>query len=168
MTATVFYDNRVEYNCGMSRSVADAPDSLSCARCNQVKPVSDFSIVTRQGRRCYYSYCKPCHVSYRPSETRKSSRRIAGEAPDQLLCARCKQEKFLSEFAIRTLKGVVRYHSYCKDCENAYARDFRAKDLKTARKKQKAYYDTNRDRILANSRRYRADTREQTKAPETL
>jgi hypothetical protein len=81
-----------------------------------------------------------------------------GQAPEELSCARCEQNKPLSGFAIRTLKGVVRYHSYCKDCENKYARDFRAKDREATKKKDRAYYKANRERILASSRRYRVET----------
>jgi hypothetical protein len=85
--------------------------------------------------------------------------RIVGEAPENLTCARCKNLKPVAEFPVVTVKGKVRYGSYCTDCWNEYAREFRAKNLESSREKHRTYYAANRDRILANQKRHNTPER---------
>ena len=81
--------------------------------------------------------------------------RIVGEASAELPCARCKQPKPTADFRIIVARGKSRYDSYCRDCNNAYARDFRAKDLTAYREKANAYYQANAERKKELARQWR-------------
>lgn len=83
--------------------------------------------------------------------------RIVGEAPEELLCARCKIPKSTSEFPVVTARGKKRYSSYCTDCINGYARDFRSKDVAAFRQKANLYYQANAERKRELARRWRAN-----------
>ena len=84
--------------------------------------------------------------------------RVVGEARDVLPCARCKQDKPTSAFAIVTARGKKRYHSYCAECRNEYARDFRAEDVGESRRKANAYYAANAVHKREVARQWRAAT----------
>lgn len=84
--------------------------------------------------------------------------RTVGEAPAELPCARCKQVKEISEFPIRIARGKSRYWSYCNECQNNYARDFRSKNVAESRRKANAYYQANAAHKQAIAREWRART----------
>lgn len=64
MTATIFYDDILVYHEDMSRTVGEAPEKISCARCKIIKPLADFPVRTTKGKARYWSYCISCSNSY--------------------------------------------------------------------------------------------------------
>lgn len=48
----------------VSKWVEEAPGEIPCARCGQVKPTGEFTVMTARGRKRYHSYCMPCQGEY--------------------------------------------------------------------------------------------------------
>ena len=84
--------------------------------------------------------------------------RTVGEAPDELACSKCGEIKLTSEFPVITARRKKRYHSYCYDCQNRYARDFRARDIEASRARENAYYRENAEHKREVTRQWRAAT----------
>lgn len=83
--------------------------------------------------------------------------RIVEYAPPELRCAQCRHEKPVGDFPVVTARGKVRYHSYCHECCNTYAKDHRANDP-DANKKARAYYRANVEHKKEVARQWRART----------
>lgn len=81
-----------------------------CYNCKETKIITGFSKKTgfMDGR---LGQCRSCCNSKR----RKPTKPIAKEG--YKFCAKCGEELLLSEFNMRTSKGVKKYFSYCKVCE---------------------------------------------------
>lgn len=70
-------------------------------------------------------------------------------------CRRCGVEKPLSEFyERRNPKRHSRFSHYCKECERARVREYKAQNPEKVKAKDRAYYERNRERVAAYKREY--------------
>lgn len=72
------------------------------------------------------------------------------------VCVTCRVEKSVNDFYRDVLKSDGRV-SACKECRSSYHRKWRGENPDKARKGPTAYYLRNRDRILAEGKRARAE-----------
>ena len=82
-------------------------------------------------------------------------------------CARCKVEKQLSEFNLRTVKGIKKPFSYCKECERAYDKNRYShicptcnKSYTSGRKDNKICVECHRDLMRQNKVVYKFKERD--------
>jgi hypothetical protein len=112
------------------------------------------------------NYCKDCNNWARRSEKSKQEEldRLDLQTRGFKRCAACKQAKPFAEFPIRK-KNSDGLHSYCKECNKIYAREFARTPKQKAKKKEKesqpefleklSEYRKNSDKYQAYVKEYR-------------
>lgn len=70
-------------------------------------------------------------------------------------CSRCHETKECTMFA----KSNDRRVSWCRACQNVYAKFYYQQNKERAKTYMKQYYKSNRDRVLNNAKKYYYDHR---------
>ena len=107
------FDSGAEGGAGWSPLVdPSAPPSKLCTRCREMKPLTDFYLMTNSpdGHQCW---CKVCHSSGRIPTPRV----VAPKPPGMRFCRRCGETKTTALFpSDRNSKDGL--YSLCKSCKN--------------------------------------------------
>ena len=118
----------------------DGPDVVTkvCNRCHRILPVTSFNrkASTKDG---YQFQCKECQAELARQlyQRRKEEQAQAPQPePETKVCRKCGRELPVTMFG-RAVKNHNGLKSYCRDCENANCRTYRAK-RKAARQKANA------------------------------
>ena len=120
--------------------IEESPDVVTkvCNRCHRILPVSEFNrkSSTKDG---YQFQCKECQAELaRQLYQRRKDEQAKEPEPkaETKVCRQCGRELPVTMFG-RAVKNHNGLKSYCRDCENANCRTYRAK-RKAARQKAKA------------------------------
>ena len=126
------------------------PESRSCTKCGETKPLTDFSKAPR-GKYGRKSRCKECdaarHAAIHPPKPRVYTKlRPAFTGAEPKTCRKCGETKPLSEFSLSRRETPTRnavYRSDCKTCSSAAAM---------------AWFKAHPERTSANKRRYNLES----------
>lgn len=143
---------------------SEYPDELKrCPKCGDSKPLTyKHWGRSRQGRRGFTPYCKPCMTAYAAAQ-REAKRRAANPPqPKQPLlllaekdCSRCGEVKPLTqEHWSPSKKGRGGFSAWCKECHREYQVEKYWSDPEAARKVLRKSRRANLERTRQWSREY--------------
>ena len=131
----------------------DGPDVVTkvCNRCHRILPVTSFNrkASTKDG---YQFQCKECQAELARQlyQRRKEEQAVAPQPePETKVCRKCGRELPVTMFGYAP-KNHNGLKSYCRDCENANCRAYRAK-RKLTRHKTKAESGKTKDTPVVNN-----------------
>ena len=137
--------------CFELKTEQDTPDVVTkvCNRCHRVLPITSFNrkSSTKDG---YQFQCKECQaeMARKLYEKRKAEQEKA-DKPETKVCRQCGRTLPVTMFG-KAPKNHNGLKSYCRDCENANCRAYRAK-RKLTRHKTKAESGKTKDTPVVNN-----------------
>lgn len=82
-------------------------------------------------------------------------------------CTKCNEVKELTEFhKAKACKGG--YHTICRSCSSAYAKQYREKNKELVKRRKSEYYQKNRDEIKEKSRKNYQENREDRRKKQNI
>ena len=127
----------------------------TCNKCNTKLPCSEFPI-KRSTVDGLYGFCKPCK---RLSDKESRNKRALSKPPTDKKCTCCGEFKSQHEYGKNKSKADG-LHDSCKSCKNNMARDLYKREKPKILSSNKAWRDSNKDKVIKRSRRYYKDNKQ--------